>query len=248
MTDERLEREAAFHDQLYADDRDARAASEKYYSVLDTCRREYFDRITTGAGGSRVLEYGCGPGGHAALLANAGASVVAIDVSSEAIRQAKRRLSPELGIEVLEMNAEAMTFAGDHFDLVCGSGILHHLDLAKAFAEIRRVLRPGGRAVFVEPLGHNPIINAYRRFTPSMRSADEHPLMQHDLDRANDHFDSVELDYYSLTTLAAVPLRKTKLFGPVSNGLERLDEMVMRSLPFARRFSWNVLIELGIDP
>jgi ubiquinone/menaquinone biosynthesis C-methylase UbiE len=64
------------------------------------------------------------------------------------------------------MNAEATTFPDNSFDLICGSSILHHLNLDKACAEIRRILRPDGGAVFIEPLGHNPLINMFRKLTP----------------------------------------------------------------------------------
>ncbi|NND03122.1 MAG: class I SAM-dependent methyltransferase [Acidimicrobiia bacterium] len=244
MSDERIQREAEFHDHLYAHDREARAAAAKYYSVIDRCRDEYLERISTEVKGKRVLEYGCGPGGHAGALAAAGAHVTAIDISPEALKQARKRLKPS--IELLEMNAEAMTFEHATFDLVCGTGVLHHLDLSKAFREISRVLRPGGRAVFIEPLGHNPVINLYRRLTPSMRSDDEHPLMMSDFEAADRIFASVDLSFYNLTTLAAVPLRKTKLFEPMSRALASFDDLVMARVPFARRYAWNVLIDLRV--
>ena len=242
MSDERLRREAEFHDHLYAHDKDARAATAKYYSVIDRCRDEYLRRISDGAQGKRILEYGCGPGGHAGPLAAAGADVVAIDISAEAIRQAKERL--DSSVELIEMNAEAMTFEDASFDVVCGTGILHHLDLEKAFSEISRVLRPGGKALFIEPLGHNPAINLYRRMTPTMRSDDEHPLKMGDFAAAERMFAEVDLSFYNLSTLAAVPLRRSKMFGPLSRGLTKFDDLLIRLIPFARRYAWNVLIEL----
>src|SRR3546814_13720576 len=81
------------------------------------------------------------------------------------------------------MNAEAMDFPDDSFDLVFGSGIIHHLDIDRAFAEIARVLRPGGRAVFVEPPGLNPAIEIYRRLTPGAPPPAAHPLPPHHLRR-----------------------------------------------------------------
>ena len=81
----------------------------------------------------------------------------------------------------------------DSFDLVCGSGILHHLDLPAAMRELARVLRPSGRAVFMEPLGHNPAINAFRNRTPELRTPDEHPLLGKDLKLCRRYFGSVEV-------------------------------------------------------
>jgi hypothetical protein len=44
-----------------------------------------------------------------------------------------------------------------------------------------KILQPKGKAIFIEPLGHNFLINLYRRLTPNIRSADEHPLLAKDL-------------------------------------------------------------------
>jgi SAM-dependent methyltransferase len=75
-------------------------------------------------------------------------------------------------VRFLVMDAESLGFDEGSFDVVVGSGILHHLALRQS-----RVLRPDGCAVFVDPLGHNIFIRLYRKLTPSMRTADEHPLL-----------------------------------------------------------------------
>ena len=60
------------------------------------------------------------------------------------------------------------------------TGILHHLQINKCLDEIHRILKPNGSLIFIEPLGTNPIINFYRKFTPKSRSKDEHPLINKD--------------------------------------------------------------------
>ena len=56
------------------------------------------------------------------------------------------------------------------FDIVCGSGIWCHLDLARSYAEIPRALELADAAgIFTEPLGHNSAINANRKRTPTLR-------------------------------------------------------------------------------
>jgi len=242
--DERSRREAEFHDRRYSGEHKTRTPARKYYSVFAECRAAYLERILEDAEGSRVLEYGCGPGGYATRLAKAGASVVAIDISPEAIRQARTRIGERLDVELLEMNAESMDFPDGDFDVVCGTGILHHLDLERAFGEIHRVLKPGGRAFFVEPLGHNPAINAYRRRTPEMRSVDEHPLLMSDFEVARGIFPRVELTFFNLLTLLAVPLRSLPVFGRTVQVLSRGDRALMKMAPFTSRYAWNVLIEL----
>ncbi len=72
----------------------------------------------------------------------------------------------------LQMDAEQLAFRDQSFDLVVGEAILHHLDLERCFAKISRILQPAGVAVFIEPLGHNPVLNWYRRQTPGLRTPD----------------------------------------------------------------------------
>lgn len=245
MADARLQREAEFHDQAFAGT--ARIRAGKFYSVAASAKRHYHALIGQDCAGLRVLEYGCGKGSHSFALARLGADVVGIDLSAEGIRQAnsradEERLEDQLSFEV--MNAEALAFPDNHFDLVCGSGILHHLDLEAACRELVRVLKPEARAVFFEPLGHNPLINLYRRLTPKMRSEDEHPLLGGDLKTLAGRFQETDIRYFSLCTLLAVPFRRFPGFVPLVRILERIDCLLFR-LSFMRRHAWLVVVQLG---
>jgi SAM-dependent methyltransferase len=51
-----------------------------------------------------------------------------------------------------------LSYTNNSFDVVCGSSVLHHLDLIKSYKEIFRVLKPEGRMVFAEPNMLNPQI------------------------------------------------------------------------------------------
>ncbi len=87
------------------------------------------------------------------------AQVIATDLAlpllSE-LRNLARRDHLE-SLTVLQMNAEQMVIADEQVDLVMGGNVLHHaLSLETMFAEIRRILRPGGRAVFWEAFEHGP--------------------------------------------------------------------------------------------
>ena len=55
-------------------------------------------------------------------------------------------------------NCEKTKFENNSFDIVYGTGILHHLQFNKCLDEIHRILKPNGSIVFVEPLGTNPLI------------------------------------------------------------------------------------------
>ena len=236
--------EAAFFDKAYTED--SRAAVGRVYSIIGNRLLSYEHIIYENVADKRVLEYGCGTGSHSLEMARKGADVVGIDISEQGIRLATERAAeaglPNAAYEV--MDAEAMTFPDASFDLVIGEGILHHLDLRKCYAEISRVLKPGGKAVFMEPLGHNPAIVLFRRFTPSMRTDDEHPLMKRDLDFARRYFENVRYEYHHLTSFGALPFVRTPLFRPLVKFLDAVDRGLFK-VPGVGLLSWYAIMELG---
>jgi SAM-dependent methyltransferase len=240
-TDQRLERERAFHDKAFSEQ--TRATVRRYYTVDGALRRWYNGTLASHAPGANTLEYGCGPGSAAFQLAQQGAHVTGIDISPVAIEIATEKAraeQPDHDLRYEVRDAENLTFDDDTFDLVCGSGILHHLDLDRSYAEIARVLRPGGAAVFIEPMGHNPAINWYRNRTPALRTVDEHPLLVADLDRASAFFDSVETHFFTLTSLLAVPFRERRAFPRMVDALNGVDRALFSVIPPSRRWAWMV--------
>ncbi len=94
----------------------------------------------------RVLEVGTGPGFFAVLLRELGCDVTAIDLTPAMLAEAKENAGALAdGIRFMEMNAEALAFAGGSFDAVISRNLtwnLPHPD--RAYAEWARVLKPGG--------------------------------------------------------------------------------------------------------
>lgn len=99
------------------------------------------------AGAERVLELGCGSGNDAARLAEAGIAVVALDASGEAIAAARGKLGNlPIDFAVADMT-EPLPFNAASFDAVMANVSLHMFPDAvtrAVFAEIGRVVRPGG--------------------------------------------------------------------------------------------------------
>jgi SAM-dependent methyltransferase len=98
-----------------------------------------------------VLEIGCGSGVHTRLLADAGATVTAVDLTPTAVAMTRRRLELA-GLEgtVLEADAEALPFGDASFDFVWSWGVIHHSEhTGRVISEVARVLRPGGRFAFM---------------------------------------------------------------------------------------------------
>jgi ubiquinone/menaquinone biosynthesis C-methylase UbiE len=105
------------------------------------------------AGRGDLLDVACGPGVVTAALAPKAKSVVAFDATPEMLEKAKTRCTKAGLANVLfrQGNAEALPFGDAQFDGVVTRLAVHHFaNPARAFAEMFRVLRPGGTAVIVD--------------------------------------------------------------------------------------------------
>ncbi len=160
-----------------------------------------------------VLDYGwAGDGERAlALLGRGARSVAGFDLwwtQDDLVRVSQ--LMPGAGvrerIDFRLADPYATPFAEDSFDIVIGASILHHLELDTALAEIRRVLRPGGRAVFVEPLAHNPLMRLGRLLTRRARTDAGRPFTEHDWSLCARHFDEFDHIERELSTILLMPL------------------------------------------
>ena len=114
---------------------------------------EVLDFITDLAAGSLVLDIGCGHGRHTRPLAMTGQSVVGMDISRKLLLIGKKTTSSAQEFRAIEWLGADMTrlpFADGTFDAALCIAVLHHLGSSDerllAVSEIRRVLRPGGKA------------------------------------------------------------------------------------------------------
>jgi ubiquinone/menaquinone biosynthesis C-methylase UbiE len=97
--------------------------------------------------GRRILDAGCGAGPLFAALRDRGAIVTGIDKSAGMLELARRRLGDDADLRVAELGSP-LPFPGGTFDDVTASLVLHYLaDWGPALAELRRVLKPGGRLI-----------------------------------------------------------------------------------------------------
>jgi ubiquinone/menaquinone biosynthesis C-methylase UbiE len=250
VPDTSKERERAFHDELYAQsswEQGPRAATLKYYSAVKHNRQHFRDLVAQYGAGKSILEIGCGDGGYAFDFAPTAKRVCGIDISDVGV-EAARRKAEELGLHNMEfhvMEVEAMDYPDATFDVVYGSGILHHLNLDRSCREIVRVLKPTGVAIFTEPLAHNPLINLYRRMTPNMRSANCHPLRLNQLRTVEDYFAKNEMTFHNLLSIGAVPFRSFSNFDKILSRFEQFDDALFRMVPYLRRHAWMTVFVLS---
>ncbi|GMU85938.1 MAG: hypothetical protein AMXMBFR48_11800 [Ignavibacteriales bacterium] len=241
---DKIQKEKEFHNTAFSDGR--RANLNGIYAIIQPSIQKYIELISQGCNGKSILEYGCGPGSQAFTIAGQGAKVTGIDISEVAIAQAQEKANKRgLDIEFLVENAEDFDLGDNRFDSIIGSAIIHHLDISKAFTAITRVLKPDGKCVFFEPLGHNFFINLFRKLTPGLRTEDEHPLRKDELEQITGYFRKVEIHYFHLVSLLLIPITRFSFFRGLLKVTEGIDRVLFKNFPFLRHQAWIVVMELS---
>ena len=140
---------------------------------------------------------------------NNGAEIIGIDISEVSVAEAQRRMQCSSSGNYMffcVMDAENTAFIDEAFNTIICSGVLHHMDLNKAYPEIRRVLNNrNGAAICIEPLDYNPVFKLYRKLTPEGRTSweSEHILAKTTINMSQKYFSRVDLKFFHLTTLLA---------------------------------------------
>jgi len=223
----------------------------KYYAIEKRSRGIVEQWFEDNVKNRVVLDYCCGNGEDTLFIAKKGAAkVVGIDLSDVSIANCTERAASENLSCVAEfrvMDAEALEFENDTFDIVSEYGALHHMDLDRAFESVRKVLKPEGRVICVETLGHNPLIHLYRKSTMHLRTQWEvdHILKRKDIEKAYKYFNKIDyVGFFYLAALAAVPFRNTPFFFPLLYVLERVDHLLFK-VPFLKWNAWQVVFVLS---
>ena len=208
--------------------------------------------------GKRVLVLGCGFDPAPTWFARRGAEVTAIDVSPESLN-AQKILADGYKVHVDLRLADALNtpFPDRSFDIVYGNVVLHHLDTEGSAREIKRLLAPGGVAIFREVQAGTIIQRIYRKLSPRWRTPGAHPLTEADYKIYGRHFRTVNITQHVFTSqmylfahrMSAILLEVMHIdyWPPESKSFlrmcDRIDRMLTR-LPGMKSQMWYSLIEM----
>ena len=196
----------------------------------------------------KVLDLGCGSGQSSVILAKLGHKVDALDISSKAIEIAKKRTkinkvdhSVTFGVS----SVESLEFDDNTFDLVFGVGLLHHVNIDTASPEINRVMKPGAKAIFIEPIVFSSILDTIRHlkvvtyFVPDegaevLITEDEHQITKEEYRILENNFSKVNYKSFRLISrldriISGYPVNENN---PVVKLLNLVDRFYSNSFPF----------------
>jgi len=225
-------------------------SNTKYYSIVHRSEEYQYNWLKSKCkNGVKVLDFACGNGENGIFAAKCDAEVTGIDISLEGIENANLN-AKQVGVDkhcrFEVMDGENMIFQDNTFDLGVEYGALHHVDLEKAMRELCRVLKPNGEMICVEALKHNPFIHWYRKRTPHLRTEweVEHILGINDLNIIKKYFEEINVKFFHLAVLAAVPFRKTFLFRPLRIFLDAIDKIMLSNQTIGK-YAWIMVFTLG---
>lgn len=195
-----------------------------------------------------ILDLGCGSGSTAYEIQKGGfGKVTGLDFSNDEISKAKEWY-PD--VDFYRENAEKMPFPNEKFNTIILRDSLHHFyeeaDFEKVKKEINRVLKPGGRLIFLDPN-----INAMIRF---LRRTAKHIDAECDFEAAIEIINSLgyTVQHKSFNTVYSLPLSggyvyknfvpHNRLLYKVLIGMEIILEKIINGLNLGRYLCWRYLI------
>lgn len=204
----------------------------------------------------RVLDCGCGVGNLSLYLAMKDAHVEGFDISSEMLKIARANAEKN-GIggkcNFLCSSFEALPYRNISLDLAVGAYILHHVNIERAIKELHRVLKPGGKAVFVETWGKNPLLLLARKYLAGKLgiakygTEDEHPITPKDINEMEKVFSEVRLyfpEFVFFKKAGTNIFRWKKSAKIITDVLVKMDNFVTHRFPIFNKYGYRCIITL----
>ena len=207
-------------------------------------RHKFFYSLLENVKSKHILDCCCGCGFTSVKLAKRGALITGIDISPRMIELAKKNaefnnVSRSINFKV--MSVQDMSFNDNKFDYVVSLVGLHHLNLELAGKGISRVLKVGGKAIFLEPRIPFRGIMAFRSLIP--KTCKESPgggsLSDEEAHKFSRNFSNHRIYYFQL-------LRKLLRMTPsnkLSSKIDKLDPLLINKIPILRKLCWSFVLE-----
>lgn len=194
--------------------------------------------------GRTVIDLGCGDGTNTVILASLGARVYSIDISRESLALTGERSAAnkvDRRVTLLHSDAMAIPIEAGMVDAILCTGLLHQVDPIKTARQIRRVLKPGGVAVFDEATAGPTPFAAIKHLLPRPEDMDGHenqdPLSVRKVN--------------AICRAVGVPGRRREFwlatrficrmggraFSSAAKAAQRLDAAVLQRFPFTRKLA-----------
>ena len=223
-----------FRDEVFLYDED---------EVLPLSHRFFYSQLTE-LSGKRVLDVCCGYGFTSVKCAKLGARVTGIDISPNMIELTGRNArynGVAAEVEACLMSAQEMTFPDNSFDYAVGLGALHHLNLELAGAELSRVLKTGGKAIFLEPRIPHKLLIYVRSFFPQkcLESPGGSQLTEKDIASVARYFSDYREDYFIFTA----KLARFPALSKYRDTLDSFDARLVKKMPWMKKCYWAFVVQ-----
>jgi len=214
----------------------------------------FFDGLIEQLEPGNVLDFGCGDGWLSMRLAKKGHQVYGIDISRVLVEKAtkwarEQGLAEKARFE--EMAGEDLRFPENFFDAVIGSAILHHTELQMSLEGFHRVLKKGGKGLFIEPMNQNLVLRIWRLLTPWRRSPTEKALSKSDIAMVSRLFPKARLHYFTFSSIVGegmlIFFPKSRIVRTMNRVLEKLDRFALARFPRLGSSCAVVVMELVKD-
>ncbi|MBP0001901.1 MAG: class I SAM-dependent methyltransferase [Cyanobacteria bacterium SID2] len=262
MHEDILAKEKEFHDRWAAAIDVDGIRVEDYFEACTAPENRFILQQLGDVRGKSLLDVGCGAGENSVYFGSRGANCVASDYSPGMVDVALQ-LAERNGVRVegKVINAMDIDFPDNTFDIVYAANLLHHIPQPMdSIREMHRVLKPGGKMCFWDPLRHNPVINVYRRMATEVRTEDETPLHINVVKEIDRLFSETRYNTFWIATLWIFLhfylierihpneerywkkiIKEHERLKPMYSRLERFDR-VLKKIPGVKRMAWNLAV------
>ena len=193
-----------------------------------------------------VLEVGCGTGWNCSRFLELGAAEVdGVDISPELLAEARAKHgNPNVRFYEHDIHQPFER----SFDLVVGRAILHHVDYQRVLSTIyEHNLNPGGRMLFMEPLGSGLLMRLYWAVSGEFHTPDERPFFRRDINWLKQQFPGFRLRSYNLISL---PIAALSMFvsrepnNALTRWADRADQWIAHRLPWTKPWGRSAIFEI----